>query len=158
MSSASEYNNWLKEHKICISCRNADAVRGAKCAVCADKALDRRHKAIKAMSPEEKTKLKEYNKNYLRDRYKFRRENGLCTDCGKPVYRNHARCYEHFLREKRKDRERQEKKKKHWRELGLCFHCGKETVPGKSLCPTHLKEAQQRMEKANAIRLNKTDF
>lgn len=152
-----EYRDWLKEHNICVDCRNADAVRGTRCTVCADKHLARRYKNIAAMTPEQKQKLKEYNKNYCKNRYKQRRANGLCVDCGKPAYQNHSRCYEHYLREKRKETERWKKKKKYWKEIGLCYHCGKTPVPGKTLCPTHLEEARKRMTYANAIRLNKKE-
>lgn len=147
MRNKEEYE-WLKAHKICVTCRSDTATRGTQCDLCADKDLERKEKRLAAMTLEEKQALREKNKEYLRKRYAERKEKGLCYVCGKPVYKNHSRCYECYLQEKRKDRIRQERKKKNYMEIGKCRICGKEVVKGKKLCQEHLEQARERMRYA----------
>lgn len=151
MSRKEEYE-WLKAHNICVSCRSAEATRGVKCDECADKDLDRRHKRLDSMSDAEKMALKEKNKAYLQKRYAERREKGLCAECGKPIYKNHSRCYECYLREKRINREIQSNKTKGYAEIGLCRICGEKPVKGYHYCEKHLQEQRQRMAYASQFR------
>ena len=146
MSRKEEYE-WLKAHKICVNCRSADATRGTKCDECADKDLERRHKRLASMTEEEREAHRQKNKEYLRKRYKEFKEDGKCFDCGKPVYKNHTRCYECYIKGLRASRKYQSGKKKGFAELGKCRICGKEVVAGKKHCEEHLKQYQERMRK-----------
>ena len=154
MSRKEEYE-WLKSRNICVSCRQAKATRGVKCDACADKDLERRHKKLALMTEEEKLSMRRKNKEYLQKRYAQRRKDGLCLVCGKPVYENHSRCYECYLKEARINREIWQGNKKGYAELGLCRICGKEVVKGKSYCKEHLKEQQDRMAYAQARRMER---
>ena len=153
MSRKEEYE-WLKAHKICVSCRAATATRGTKCDECADKDLERRHRKLASMTDEEREVHRQKNKEYLRKRYEKRRKEGKCAACGKPVYKNHSRCYECYIKELRVGRELWNKKKKGYAELGKCRICGKDVVAGKKHCEEHLKQYQERMQK-NSYTLNR---
>lgn len=85
---------------------------------------------------------------------KYRKEHGLCSQCGKPVYNGHAYCMEHFLYHKKYKKKKQAESNKGYRELGLCRICGKEVVPGKKLCADHLKQYQEIMQR-NSYTLNR---
>ena len=155
MSRKEEYE-WLKAHKICVNCRAADATRGVRCAACADKEVEKKHKKLAAMTEEEREAHKQKNREYLRKRYKEFKEAGKCFDCGKPAYKNQTRCYECRIKGKHARKKYQRSKNKGYAELGKCRICGGEVVAGKKYCEEHLKPYQERMRKYSCT-LNKKE-
>ena len=70
-----------------------------------------------------------------RNKTAWRRENGLCTRCGRPLPEGHDRlqcddCHNYNRAYSKHDRARYESRK----EQGLCVKCGAFAEPGKTLC------------------------
>ena len=61
----------------------------------------------------------------------YRKENGLCGDCGKPTKDNKARCKVCLARRKDNNLQRQNHRKKN----GLCIRCGIKVGEGTPHCP-----------------------
>lgn len=91
------------------------------------------------------------NKNYMRlpsvmerkykhqrEKYRKRKEAGLCTTCGKKPAEYGIYCYEHYLYHKRKIREWCDRNKPKIREerrkQGLCTFCGAPRMNGRTVC------------------------
>lgn len=75
---AREYNRmrraWPKEHHICIECAQRDAFHNrVRCEYCLEK-------AYKYREPTDEKRA------YMREYRKKRKEQGICQNCGKPVY------------------------------------------------------------------------
>lgn len=72
------------------------------------------------------------SKERNRERYYFRKENGLCTRCGKELDRGGMYCASCNDRHNAYSRAN----RKFWRENNICTICGKEPVPGTDrICP-----------------------
>lgn len=90
-----------KEWGLCIECGKRPPFEGrVRCEVCLCRDLLAHHKTTD--SPKRKENVKKQRAE--------RRAAGLCTDCGKPVYKEHSRCYEHYLKYKRASDKFREKK------------------------------------------------
>ena len=148
---------WLKEHKICVSCAQADAMPGrVRCPDCLYKSNEASIKRNRQTYSIQKEKIKTKKK----EKYRKRKEAGLCVRCGKLVYKKYAMCYECLIKDRRKV-ERYRKKKReesgifyddyrqYRLENGLCYFCGKPVVEGKKVCEVHYK---QNVEKINKMR------
>lgn len=113
-SKCKNYNNtylketydYFKSKGICVYCKTQKARQGKiSCLECAGKQAERRAIKPRVYTEEQKEKAK------ARERalYAQRRANGLCTECGKPVYKNPYTtmyCYEHFVKSRRKNLKR----------------------------------------------------
>lgn len=81
-----------KEWGVCIECGKRPPFEGrVRCEVCLCRDLLAHHKTTDS----------DARKENLKKQRAERRAAGLCTDCGKPVYKEYSRCYEHYLRNKR---------------------------------------------------------
>lgn len=81
-----------KEWGVCVECGKKPPFEGrVRCEDCLCRDLLAHHKTTD--SPKRKENLKK-----LRDE---RKAAGLCIICGKPAYKEHTRCYECYLRNKR---------------------------------------------------------
>ena len=156
MTYSYEAYHWYKDHGICVDCKQEDAAPGrTRCLNCLSKNAEQRRKRESKLSPEEieeKNRIKREKSQKLRD---YRKANGLCDVCGKPVYKNYSKCYEHYIYYKRYGEKRREKTNKGYAKLGLCRICGEPTVEGKKFCAVHLKQYRGKMKLAQAIRMEK---
>lgn len=135
----------LKERGMCVKCQKVKADPGhATCLVCRMDLRGRSHHRTEAE--------KEAKAAYMRERFAQHKAAGLCVDCDKPVYRDHVRCYEHYIYQRMKNTARRNKQKLGYAEIGLCRICGKEPAPGKKLCPEHSRQYAERITKMNKER------
>ena len=82
----------------------------------------------------------ENKKKYFKERYRQRKEHGLCTRCGKPAMTNKTLCKECAEKNKNKYREDRE----FFKTLGLCPKCGKNKLFGsEKTCPECLAYAEK---------------
>lgn len=91
-----QYQKQLREERkqwgVCVECGKRPPFNGrVRCEVCLCRDLLAHH------STTDSPKRKDARKKQRAERRKM----GLCTDCGKPVYKEHSRCYECYLRNKR---------------------------------------------------------
>lgn len=141
---------WLKEHKICTTCGHEDAFEGhTRCPKCIEKA------SIASAKCWDK-KRAEYNKRGLKRKKELRserKEQHLCTRCGKPLPINQKEFECITCRKKRNE------KRRTGREVGekfrerieqeKCMYCGETAVKGYCFCEAHLKELRERKSCAN---------
>ena len=149
---AKELREWRKAHGICIRCGKADAEPGkTECLICRmdcrEYGKEYYRKKAERMTEEEKQIRSEKG---LR-RYYERKEQGLCTQCSKPRYKNFAHCYEHYISHKRSNAQYCQKKYP-YHPPGTCRICGGEPAPGHKMCQIHHKEYSERMTKYNKER------
>ena len=131
-----ELRKWRTAHGLCRSCGGEDAYTMAGrcyCAACAEmhNASDRaRRRADPGKSARERQRLQEARR--------LRREQGLCTTCGRErVDKRYLTCAKCRARDRRKhERKRREQgilPKSMYAELGLCANCGKRPpIPGET--------------------------
>ena len=144
-----EVYHWRKEHGICTRCGKQEAVVGTKCGDCAYEEAERKKQKYDAMSEAEKREFLDRRNEKRRAASKERKEKKLCSRCGKPAYKNHSLCYEHYLYQKKMYRKYAEESKKGYAEIGKCRICGKDTVEGKKFCEEHLKQYREKMAYAS---------
>lgn len=153
-----ESYHWYKAHGICVDCKQEEAAPGkVRCLNCLSIRAEQIRKRESELTEEElaeKNRIKREKSQKLRD---YRKANGLCDICGKPVYKNYSKCYEHYIYYKRYETKRRQKKNKGYAELGLCRICGKPTVEGKKFCAEHLEQYREKMKLAQAIRKEKAE-
>lgn len=93
-----------------------------------------------------------------KERYDYRRANGLCVDCGKPAIEGKARCLvcdkkasancETYRKEHREERRLKKRELYKYRiEHGLCGECGKPNSNGKAKCDECLQKANERSKR-----------
>jgi hypothetical protein len=145
---AKEVYKWRKEHGFCVRCGKEKAEEGkTMCLLCKmeqrEKARERyRAKAATTRSLDaERQRLRRAEKN----------ANGICLQCSKPIYNEHAYCYEHYITQKKADKKFKEKKYK-YHPSGTCYICGRESEKGFKLCPEHHKEWAERTAATNKTR------
>lgn len=81
-----------KEWGLCVECGKRPPFEGrVRCEVCLCRDLLAHHN----------TKDSDTRKENRKKQRAERRAAGLCTICGKPAYKEHTRCYECYLRNKR---------------------------------------------------------
>lgn len=135
----------LKGRGMCVKCGRLKAEEGhSLCLVCR---MDLRGRSHHRTEEEKEAKAA-----YMRDRFAKHKAAGLCVDCDKPAYRNHVRCYEHYIYQRMRNTARRNKQKLGYTEIGLCRICGKEPAPGKKLCPEHSRQYAERITKMNKER------
>ena len=151
-----EVYHYYKEHGICVECHQEEAAKGkTRCLYCLSKRAEQRRERESKLTKEElaeKNCTRREKGKALRD---YRKANGLCDICGKPVYKNYSKCYEHYIYYKRYEKKRREKKNKGYAELGLCRICGEPTVGGKKFCAEHLEQYREIMNRTQAKRMEK---
>ena len=152
-----ETYHYYKDHGICVYCKREEAAKGkTMCLNCLSIRAEQRRKRERELTEEElaeKNRIKREKSQKLRD---YRKANGLCDICGKPAYKGHSKCYEHYIYYKRYEtKRRQEKKNKGYAELGLCRICGKPTVEGKKYCAEHLEQYREKMRRTQKKRMEK---
>ncbi len=127
MSYATDTYYFFKHRGICTRCQKEMALDGYT--MCADCLANEAVRASKHAPPSEQAKQRRKGK------YQYRKQNGLCVDCGKPRHKDSASyCYEHMLYHKRKSREYNASKDKIY---AGCPRCGKPSKPGYKLCEYH---------------------
>lgn len=130
-----ERYNWLKSHGICVACGEAEATKGqTRCPYCRDKAVEKTQKWQKK-NPE----YAEYQRNYQQQLRQYRRENGLCQQCGKPS-EGKAFCKVHAAKRAQKKLDKARQDGRFPRILmgkgEFCYFCGKPvTNYGDKTCP-----------------------
>lgn len=78
---ADERYEWYKSHGICVDCGANEAYRGhTQCLECRFKGIEKTQK----WQEKNREHHKEYQKAYQRNLRQYRRDNGLCQQCGKP--------------------------------------------------------------------------
>lgn len=127
MSYSKDSYYFFKSHGICTRCQKEKALEGhTMCINCLANEVVRESKHT---SPSER------QKQVRKEKYQYRKQNGLCVDCGKPRYKDSASyCYEHMLYHKRKQREYNATKDKIY---DGCPRCGKPSKSGYKLCEYH---------------------
>lgn len=156
MSRHAERYEWYKSHGICVDCGANDAAKGhTRCLECMSKELEKTLKWQKNNTE----KYREYQKLYQRNLRAYRKENGLCQQCGKPTQNGYVFCTEHLAarRIKKENRRRQQGIIPRWMfgNSELCTFCGKSVAnKGDKCCPTCL----ERERKWSAEQRKKIDY
>ena len=148
--SSKERYKWLKSHGICVACGQENAVKGQTlCLLCRDKSRENTLKWQKNNAE----KFKNYNKEMQKQRYDFRRKNGLCWICGKPTG-GKVYCEIHNKKHNIKQNERNHTKKTFPRDLlggkgEFCYFCGKPVSKyGDKVCSSCYEREVKLMENA----------
>lgn len=127
---------WLKAHNICVDCGEAEASKGhTRCPYCRDKGVEATQNWQKA----NKEYYAEYQKNYQKQLRQYRRENGLCQQCGKPSD-GKAFCKIHADKRAQKALDKARQNGRFPRILmgkgEFCYFCGKPVLKyGDKTCP-----------------------
>lgn len=88
-----ERATFLKEHNLCAWCGKAKSLEGHRlCWDCWDKSCEHSYQKYHSMTNEEKKTSQKKTSEYRKELRKKRREQGLCTSCGKPVIDGHLTC------------------------------------------------------------------
>lgn len=142
---AKEVREWRKEHGMCVRCGKEKAYKNrVHCLQCLMDQREYARERYVGSDEEKRLKAKE-----LRD---YKKAHGICRQCSKKVYRNHAYCYEHYLSQKRAHEKHASEKYHHYGELGLCKICGKPRYENHKLCKEHYEIQAERMRKINRER------
>nr|DAP79798.1 MAG TPA: NinG protein [Caudoviricetes sp.] len=150
--SESNYK-FYKARGICPYCKKGKPAPGKSlCEECAEK----QRTYFANLPPERAEQFRARKRENSKQKYSQRKAAGLCVDCGKPVYKDGVRCYEHYLRNRRLGRERTERKKLE-KPAGSCRNCNAPALPGKKLCQYHYDLACAAMAKARAVEKKKRD-
>lgn len=136
---------YLKSRGICVTCgiEKAEPKR-VRCADCLYKASERQLK----LREKNIEKYREKEREYHRQLYKKRRENGICS-CGRKAMKGKSYCVECKIKAKRKYKERTKEvvRREDFEYFNLCRICGsKELVEGKKLCLNCYKNALKGIE------------
>lgn len=145
-----ERYDYLKKIHICTNCGNEEAEpNNIYCYECREKIYKRNAKYYKKNKEELNTKRKEYFKNL----YHQRKEQGVCTKCGKrKVCKNSSilciDCYikHKKIKDKRWNNEIPRCERKYY---DLCYICGKAKIYKSNLCKKHYNLAKNRMIELN---------
>lgn len=151
MSYSKSRYQWLKEHGICVQCGQGDAFPGyVRCPECIEKA-----NIASARCRDDKDKRMKYNKHCReksRRLYGERKNNHMCTICGKKLPEDYKYCTCILCRKKRSEKRRTGRDYgevfRERIEAGICMYCGDEVVEGYKFCEKHLKIAREGMKKA----------
>ena len=150
---AKEVRDWCREHGICTRCNKERAESGeALCLVCRMKLREdsqERYRKYAASMTEEERQARNAKKRQIAAK---KRAQGICHQCNRPVYQNHAYCYEHYISQRNAHRKHDKKLLKGYAEQGLCRICGGECVPGKKFCPEHYQQKVEAIKRAGEHR------
>lgn len=94
-----QYQKQLREERkqwgVCIECGKRPPFAGrVRCEECLCRDLLAHPSTLSAEKQRKQTESRKAKRAE-------RRAAGLCINCGKPVYKDHTRCYEHYLKNKR---------------------------------------------------------
>ena len=128
----SEWYYLKRSARICIQCGKEDAYTMAGRCLCADCAEKKKEKT-KRWWHENGDKMSEHKKLI----YRQRKENGLCTVCGRKAVKGKTKCV--FCLEKYAEISQEHRLRTgiNWPrgDNGLCYRCNKkEALPGMKLC------------------------
>lgn len=73
-----------KENGLCVKCGKPNDTKYIYCSVCKGKDTERKRKYRKTQSDEVRKKINDNRSIRQKNKYYYRKENGLCTKCGKP--------------------------------------------------------------------------
>lgn len=136
-----ETNEWYSSKGICIVCHTENAQKGHK--LCFRCLADKREKN----KPDRRCR-----NQYVKERYKRLKENGICVVCGKKEATAGVRCLECNIKNIKSDKERRLKSGTIPRSLmgngEYCSTCGKPTENGNKLCERCYKNSLQNIKKA----------
>lgn len=150
---AKEVRAWRKAHKVCVRCGKEKAYKNfVLCLQCRGEENYKRqvkYQEKKATMTEQDIIAIRQKKREINARKK---EEGICLQCSKPRYKNHAYCYEHYLGQKRVHKKVNEQKKKDHNACGLCRICNKPKLPKSAFCEEHYNEYSTRMREYNYMK------
>lgn len=142
---AKEVREWRKEHGMCVRCGKEKAYKNrVSCLQCLMDQREYARERYEGPSEDKRLKAKE-----LRD---YKKAHGICRQCSKKVYRNHAYCYEHYLSQKRAHEKHARERYNYYGEVGLCRICGKPRYENHRLCKEHYEAQAERMRNFNRER------
>lgn len=156
MSNKEEERAWrqfLKEHHICVRCGKRDAFHNkTMCPEC----LEKEQKRGRERYAENREQILQRKKKYNKSLYARRKAEGLCVKCGQKKATKGVCCLECYVKERKREIERTEKRKREnggyireiRKEKGLCAQCGEPTLPGQRLCQKHYEIAAKNAEHA----------
>lgn len=86
---------FLREHNMCAWCGKEKALDGLRlCWDCWNKSAENYYQRYHSMTPEEKKAAQKKTSEYCKALRRKRREQGLCTRCGKKAPEGRITCYE----------------------------------------------------------------
>lgn len=138
---------YLKKHNICVSCRiNNAAPNRTLCDVCLCKRLETYRKKKENTTEEEALKKLKKRREQHKKRVETRKENGLCTRCGKKALEGHILCIDCNLKNNKSSREY--RANQHEPKMpDECLRCSNKKLPGRQLCEKHYNLAVKSLEK-----------
>lgn len=147
---AKEVREWRKAHHMCTRCGHEKADPGKS--TCLQCRMARREYA---RGYDAQPKVREE----VAARRAYKKANGICYACSKPVYKDHAYCYEHYLAQKRQLKAWHDKynPRKNY-PATQCRICGapvtkKPDGTVSRFCEEHYEQYVKLMNKANEVRL-----
>ena len=117
----------------CFNCKYDDCIND-KTAESTARASER--KAVYYAAHED---YRERQKEWHRNNYARLKAAGICVRCRKKPAEYGVHCYECWLRQMRKAKNRYTHGREIWTEEGRCYFCGKPAIPGKKTCEKHYK-------------------
>ena len=76
-----------------------------------------------------------YEKRRAASNYAYRKENGLCVDCGQPANLPRVHCATCGAKRSKAGAAKLSRLRKAWRAFGICLICGtREAMPQRSWC------------------------
>ncbi len=147
-----ELREWYAANGICIACGQAAVVKGIKrCQECRLKNADAQVEYYEAHRDERKAKMQVNG----RERYRQRRESGLCVTCGKrPAAEGKIRCgiclAKNRAQQERRRRAQDAVPRYMFGNGELCWICGKPS-DGEKLCPVCYEKSVRSMAYARTF-------
>lgn len=133
-------NEWLDSLKLCHKCRRERQAPGRKhCFDCLEKAREYTHRRYN---------IDNERRYYARrsEIYREKKKSGICVRCNNPATHG-MYCYEHFIKVRRWEMNKCEKRRikraerglisVERKEKGLCRWCGEPAIPGMQCCEKH---------------------
>lgn len=149
---------WYEERKtngLCVRCGQPAEPGKTKCLVCK---MDDRERARKKETPEQAKRRREREKG----RYKERKAQGVCVQCGKRPADKGVRCRHCAAKENNRARQRRAEKAEVPAVLfgdgEHCSTCGKPTINGNKLCPACYERSCKALEKARKAPKKRNPF
>ncbi len=137
---ARERKAYLKKVGRCTCC-GAEVPKGRRlCAVCHLKEIEREEKR----SQEEKERINKRKRQLENEKYKERKDNGLCPSCGGEIDdKAYATCSRCRARRRTLWRMNSKKPDSMKKENGICLWCDDTAVSGYCYCEKHLQEHRE---------------
>ena len=142
----------LKKHHYCTACRKQDAYTLSGkilCFECAEK-LNKQHR-------EDYHRRKEYHLEKRTKTRKYRKENGLCRECGQKAVEGRTLCEKHLAIARNRNKKSYDKKREEKglisrmvaTELDYCWKCLKAPATKGKLCDECYEKAMRGLSSAN---------